>query len=193
MLLRDSHAAPAAPALTAYRGVKKILEPMTSYWCEVTSPPERAASLPSSPAPSRRASLDAAGGRSLHRRASCESGIFSVACEEEWKGACPRCLWWRGSERCCCRAGSVYTDSSDDAASLAGSESPCCDAGPSRRVKSAQISKIVEYFERKGADFTCERVARGPSRYRLRTGPCKPPAVCEGAVRSKLSLFDKKS
>lgn len=118
---------------------------------------------------------------------------------------------------CCCtaRAGSVYTDSSDDVASLAGSDSLYCDERGPRRARSAQISKIVEYFERKGADFTCERWARGPSRYRLsglggisrtdcvvdvrhrleerRIAPHPRLTICEGAVKSKLPLFDKKT
>lgn len=114
----------------------------------------------------------------------------------------------------CKRTSSVYTDSSEDVASLAGSDSLYCDERVPRHVRSAQISKIVEYFERKGADFTCERSARGHSRFRLSTAgearrartteppldeaPRKCPAqhrlmICEGAVRSKLPLFDKKS
>lgn len=60
MVLRDAHAAPhpARRALHTFRGVKKIVEG-GAYPCDPASPPERAASLPSSPAPSRRASIDA--------------------------------------------------------------------------------------------------------------------------------------
>lgn len=376
MLLRDAHAAPAPArrALHTFRGVKKILEPGPgSVSCaELASPPRaasraldvlsddepRAASLPSSPALSRRNSLDARPRPDLRRRGSCESGIFSVANEElcPMRGGggracgavcpcslvgCHRCWWWRrdASERgtdeaagpgparatlcaecvraydraldaraprrpphddcappaadslrsldaspflcgrpdasqpdsdvsdsadsvlceyhilsaCCCaeragcpdgedepgstlarpaphalssckRTSSVYTDSSEDVASLAGSDSLYCDERVPRHVRSAQISKIVEYFERKGADFTCERSARGHSRFRLSAAgearraardeaardeargeaardeaPRRPALaqqrlqVCEGAVRSKLPLFDKKS
>ncbi|CAG9115739.1 unnamed protein product [Plutella xylostella] len=65
--------------------------------------------------------------------------------------------------RCCCRVpSSVCTDSSEDVASL-GSDSVCCD---DRRRPSRQISKIVEYFERKGQDLRCERALRGHSRLR---------------------------
>ncbi|CAB3228037.1 unnamed protein product [Arctia plantaginis] len=380
MLLRDAHAAPAPArrALHTFRGVKKILEPGPgSVSCaELASPPRaasraldvmsddepRAASMPSSPALSRRNSLDARPRPDLRRRGSCESGIFSVANEElcPMRGGggracgavcpcslvgCHRCWWWRrdASERgadeaaggagpqratlcgecvraydraldaraprpratnddgaapaadeprglddspflcgrpdasqpdsdasdsaesvlceyhilsaCCCaeragcpdgedepgstlarppphalssckRTSSVYTDSSEDVASLAGSDSLFCDERVPRHVRSAQISKIVEYFERKGADFTCERSARGHSRFRLSAAgetrraardeaardeaardeavrdeaPRKAGAhtqqrlqVCEGAVRSKLPLFDKKT
>lgn len=366
MLLRDAHAAPAPArrALHTFRGVKKILEPGpgSASCAELASPPRaasraldalsddepRAASLPSSPALSRRGSLDARPRADLRRRGSCESGIFSVANEElcpmragagrPCAAVCPcslvgchRCWWWRrdasersaddegaapGSARatlcadcvraydraldaraprarappddstagslddsrdadadaspflcghadasrpdsdasdsaesvlceyhilarCCCaerarcpdederstparpaphalssckRTSSVYTDSSEDVASLAGSDSLYCDERGPRLVRSAQISKIVEYFERKGADFTCERAARGPPRYRRSaprraeagaapatpnapTAPTPPQRllVCEGAVRSKLPLFDKKA
>lgn len=142
------------------------------------------------------------------------------------------------------RTSSVYTDSSEDVASLAGSDSLYCDERIPRHVRSAQISKIVEYFERKGADFKCDRSVRGHSRYKMsghnyshhgkvetlqlargrdgdrdkeyyvdvkHRGGARAPAdlaedgcgrrclaqqrlmICEGAVKSKLPLFDKKS
>ncbi|CAH2075007.1 unnamed protein product, partial [Iphiclides podalirius] len=89
------------------------------------------------------------------------------------------------------RTSSVYTDSSEDVASL-GSDSVMCDERPPR---SAQISRIVEYFERAGAAVRCERSQRGP-RY-TSAGPREPRrrgrlTVCEGAVRSKLPLFDRR-
>ncbi|XP_038210901.1 mitogen-activated protein kinase kinase kinase 7 [Zerene cesonia] len=109
----------------------------------------------------------------------------------------------------CKRTSSVYTDSSEDVASL-GSDSLYDDRIP-RHVRSAQISKIVEYFERKGADFKCDKF-KGQ---RLKMGglggkmdarmealgeegcgrkcAAQRLQVCEGAVRSKLPLFDKKS
>nr|XP_026486256.1 dual specificity testis-specific protein kinase 1 [Vanessa tameamea] len=112
------------------------------------------------------------------------------------------------------RTSSVYTDSSEDVASL-GSDSLYDDRIP-RHVRSAQISKIVEYFERKGADFRCD--AFKAQRLKV-SGGFGPPLlgkeyfvdvkhrggvaggaraaqrlmICEGAVRSKLPLFDKKS
>ncbi|GBP54077.1 Dual specificity testis-specific protein kinase 2 [Eumeta japonica] len=134
----------------------------------------------------------------------------------------------------CKRTSSVYTDSSEDVASLAGSDSLYCDDRLPRHVRSAQISKIVEYFERKGGELKAQAQARlraagarawGPGpleflqrterkeylvdvRHRLGTGtgagaddapPCgrkclqqQRLTVCEGAVRSKLPLFDKK-
>lgn len=136
------------------------------------------------------------------------------------------------------RTSSVYTDSSEDVASLAGSDSLYSDDRIPRHVRSAQISKIVEYFERKGADFKCERTVKGHSRFKmsncakmetLQFGKCKDGdrdkeyyvdvkhrsggrltdlvedgcgrkclaqqrlMICEGAVKSKLPLFDKKS
>ncbi|KAJ8732285.1 hypothetical protein PYW08_015015 [Mythimna loreyi] len=134
---------------------------------------------------------------------------------EDAAGSAERLAEYHILARCCCvrgaaaaaetargraaavRTSSVYTDSSEDVASLAGSDSLYCDERVPRHVRSAQISKIVEYFERKGADFTCER-SRGQSRYRLaareaRKCPQQRLMICEGAVRSKLPLFDKKS
>ncbi|XP_059610847.1 uncharacterized protein LOC132257826 [Phlebotomus argentipes] len=135
------------------------------------------------------------------------------------------------------RTSSIYTDSSDDISSLAGSDSLLWDdrsytAIPNTR--SAQIAKIVEYFERKGQAFKqfsvpeslkttpstqfASQSARNPlagcfsdmkreygfADYKGRNVDyeafCleldKKPTqqrltVCEGAVRSKLQLFDK--
>ncbi|XP_002072648.3 uncharacterized protein LOC6651413 [Drosophila willistoni] len=133
------------------------------------------------------------------------------------------------------RTSSIYTDSSDDISSLAGSESLLWDdrsftALPSTR--SAQIAKIVEYFERKRQDSSpplmhlhhrngngtvaaavaasalgSNYLSYEPRRYsdfkrHLNTDTLcfdldKKPAqqrmmVCEGAVKSKLPIFDKK-
>lgn len=136
----------------------------------------------------------------------------------------------------CKRTSSVYTDSSEDVASLAGSDSLYCDERIPRHVRSAQISKIVEYFERKGADFKCDRTFKSHSRFKVSNFSkvemlqCKGERsekeyfvdvkhrggagagrlelledgcgrkcvqqrlmICEGAVKSKLPLFDKKS
>lgn len=55
------------------------------------------------------------------------------------------------------RTSSIYTDSSDDISSLAGSDSlyfeDRINYSGINNARSAQISKIVEYFERKGASF----------------------------------------
>ncbi|XP_015047251.3 uncharacterized protein LOC6535643 isoform X1 [Drosophila yakuba] len=131
------------------------------------------------------------------------------------------------------RTSSIYTDSSDDISSLTGSDSLLWDdrsftALPSTR--SAQIAKIVEYFERKRQDSSPPSVhhrngngtvaaavaasALGSNylsyesrRYSDFKRPLnadalcfdldKKPAqqrmmVCEGAVKSKLPIFDKK-
>ncbi|XP_045446621.1 dual specificity testis-specific protein kinase 2 [Melitaea cinxia] len=360
MLLRDTHAAPAPArrALHTFRGVHKILEPAPARspprCSSGDAPPEpprdlppepRCASLPPSPTFARRAPFDDApppkldypksdSSVELRRRASCESGIFSVANEDlcappSLDAVCPcslmgcrRCRWWRRDAaerddepdgerrlrvcadcllvyerllrrrpappddsalstavsslrslddeveagwspflcegaaeereahvlaRCCCAAGragcgaralhafpahllaackrtsSVYTDSSEDVASL-GSDSLYDDRVP-RHVRSAQISKIVDYFERKGADFRCDAFKGqrlkvggfGPTMLgkeyfvdvKHRGTPPSAPGgapgapggtraaqrlmICEGAVRSKLPLFDKKS
>ncbi|XP_026839983.1 uncharacterized protein LOC6587879 isoform X1 [Drosophila persimilis] len=131
------------------------------------------------------------------------------------------------------RTSSIYTDSSDDISSLAGSDSLLWDdrsftALPSTR--SAQIAKIVEYFERKRQDSSPPSMhhrngngtvaaavaasalgsnylsyeSRRYSDFKRHLNPdalCfdleKKPAhqrmmVCEGAVKSKLPIFDKK-
>ncbi len=52
------------------------------------------------------------------------------------------------------RTSSIYTDSSDDISSLAGSDSLWDEGcGFINNTRSAQIAKIVEYFERKGQNF----------------------------------------
>lgn len=54
------------------------------------------------------------------------------------------------------RTSSIYTDSSDDISSLAGSDSLLWDDRAYTTIpntRSAQIAKIVEYFERKNAAF----------------------------------------
>lgn len=54
------------------------------------------------------------------------------------------------------RTSSIYTDSSDDISSLAGSDSLMWDDRNYTTIpnaRSAQIAKIVEYFERKGQSF----------------------------------------
>lgn len=51
------------------------------------------------------------------------------------------------------RTSSIYTDSSDDISSLAGSDSLLWDEHYMPNTRSAQIAKIVEYFERKGQNF----------------------------------------
>lgn len=158
----------------------------------------------------------------LRRRGSCESGFYSSV------GEClsPSSLWDSGTavsslrsldelepaelHALCKRASSIYTDSSEDISSLAGSDWA--------QDMQPNISSIVEYFERKGASL---RHTGGPqSGLRLSsriaalrrslekqgssaTGGANPHltpqrpkcsrlVVCEGAVRSKLPLFDKK-
>nr|CAH7725102.1 unnamed protein product [Callosobruchus chinensis] len=109
----------------------------------------------------------------------------------------------------CKRASSIYTDSSEDISSLTSTDWPP-DLQPN-------ISTIVDYFERKGATLrhpggvraglqlssriaalrrSLERHNQGASS--SGTLPGQRPkctsrlVICEGAVRSKLPLFDKK-
>lgn len=138
------------------------------------------------------------------------------------------------------RTSSIYTDSSDDISSLAGSDSLLWDDRNFTTIpnaRSAQIAKIVEYFERKGQTFkpfnVPETFRSSPSSQRHNTASpfsecfaefpfgganrkfvdykarataadyeafCleldKRPSqhrlmVCEGAVKSKLQIFDK--
>ncbi|KAH1017668.1 dual specificity testis-specific protein kinase 2 isoform X1 [Dendroctonus ponderosae] len=111
----------------------------------------------------------------------------------------------------CKRASSIYTDSSEDISSLGGSD--CfADLQPN-------ISTIVDYFEKKGAtlrhpggvrgglQLSSSRIAalrRSLERHNSSTASgsgislnpqrpkCSRLVICEGAVRSKLPLFDKK-
>lgn len=158
----------------------------------------------------------------LRRRGSCESGFYSSV------GEClsPNSLWGDSGtavsslrsldeldlelQALCKRASSIYTDSSEDISSLAGSD--CfADLQPN-------ISSIVDYFEKKGANFrhcsnsrsglqASSRIAAlrralekhnsaggsgGPSHPGPQRLKCSRLMICEGAVRSKLPLFDKK-
>lgn len=129
------------------------------------------------------------------------------------------------------RTSSIYTDSSDDISSLAGSDSLLWDDRSFTTIpntRSAQIAKIVEYFERKGQSFKPFQVPdslkssptnrqhnnfsecfldvrRGRKLTELKNKnqeyetfcmeldkkPTQRLMVCDGAVRSKLQIFDK--
>lgn len=158
---------------------------------------------------------------SLRRRGSCESGFYSSV------GEClsPNSLWDSGTavsslrsldelepaelHAICKRASSIYTDSSEDISSLTGSDWT--------QDLQPNISSIVEYFERKGANLRHNSGVRSGLQLNSRiaalrkslekqgstvqgTNPhitphrakCSRLVVCEGAVRSKLPLFDKK-
>lgn len=154
---------------------------------------------------------------SLRRRGSCESGFYSSVGE----CLSPSSLWDSGTAVSSLRsldelepalykrASSIYTDSSEDISSLTGSDWT--------QDLQPNISSIVEYFERKGGGFKHNGGARGSLQLSSRItslrrslerqggaavagAPAAPPQrtkcsrlmVCEGAVRSKLPLFDKK-
>lgn len=152
------------------------------------------------------------------RRGSCESGFWSCVGEDlspeppnrrhasTLSSSAASSLFLLDDHR----TSSIYTDSSEDIASLGGGDSSYWeDRLGSINSTSKTISKIVEYFERKQASGSSLRLGEssldaGPSRIALlrasleETVPiCSISAaqrlvVCEGAVRSKLSLFDKK-
>ncbi|XP_046742151.1 dual specificity protein kinase splB isoform X1 [Diprion similis] len=152
------------------------------------------------------------------RRGSCESGFWSCVGEDlspeppnrrhasTLSSSAASSLFLLDDHR----TSSIYTDSSEDIASLGGGDSSYWeDRLGSINSTSKTISKIVEYFERKQASGSSLRIGEsslevGPSRIALlrasmeETVPiCSISAaqrlvVCEGAVRSKLSLFDKK-
>ncbi|XP_066260503.1 dual specificity testis-specific protein kinase 2 [Euwallacea similis] len=163
----------------------------------------------------------------LRRRGSCESGFYSSI------GEClsPSSLWGDSGtavsslrsldelepaelQALCKRASSIYTDSSEDISSLAGSDC-LTDVQPN-------ISTIVDYFEKKEASLRHSGGGRGGLQLNSRIAAlrrslerhnnssgvsssgvhlthltpqrpkCSRLVICEGAVRSKLPLFDKK-
>lgn len=244
MCRQDPHYKPRTTnpfvAFARFKGVKKFLDNFSSC-CELPSPfldsVDSPRSLPGSPTASRRGPIrnqplmkggsstnlsDAeAPTQSLRRRGSCESGFYSSV------GEClsPSSLWDSGTavsslrsldelepaelQALCKRASSIYTDSSEDISSLTGSDW-AQDLQPN-------ISTIVEYFERKGANLrhpsgvrsglqlssriaalrrSLEKQGTTPSGSNSHVASQRPKCsrlvVCEGAVRSKLPLFDKK-
>ncbi|XP_053971763.1 uncharacterized protein LOC128872771 [Hylaeus volcanicus] len=147
------------------------------------------------------------------RRGSCESGFWSCVGEDlspeppnrrhtsTLSSSAASSLFLLDDHR----TSSIYTDSSEDIASLGGGDSCWEDRLSGFGSSSKTISKIVEYFERKQAGSL--RLAdhdAGSSRLTLLKASLEGPVplcsisaaqrlvVCEGAVRSKLPLFDKK-
>ncbi|XP_056639511.1 dual specificity testis-specific protein kinase 2 isoform X1 [Diorhabda sublineata] len=153
----------------------------------------------------------------LRRRGSCESGFYSSVGE----CLSPNSMWGDSTavssirsldelehaelQALCKRASSIYTDSSEDISSLTS-----CDW---QNDLKPNISSIVEYFERKGTSLRhpggsqlSSRIAslrRSLERHNtgstctasthlaLQRPKCSRLVICEGAVRSKLPLFDK--
>lgn len=151
------------------------------------------------------------------RRGSCESGFWSCVGEDlspeppnrrhasTLSSSAASSLFLLDDHR----TSSIYTDSSEDIASLGGGDSACWEdrldrLGPSSKT----IAKIVDYFERKqagagkhgehGHDVAApSRIALLRARLEGSMPLCSISAaqrlvVCDGAVRSKLPLFDKK-
>lgn len=147
------------------------------------------------------------------RRGSCESGFWSCVGEDlspeppnrrhasTLSSSAASSLFLLDDHR----TSSIYTDSSEDIASLGGD---CCWEDRLDRLgqpSSKTIAKIVDYFERKQAGqlgldsnpTTSNRIALLRARLEASAPLCNIGAaqrlvVCEGAVRSKLPLFDKK-
>ncbi|KAK0073733.1 hypothetical protein PV325_009326, partial [Microctonus aethiopoides] len=145
------------------------------------------------------------------RRGSCESGFWSCVGEDlspeppnrrhasTMSSSAASSLFLLDDHR----TSSIYTDSSEDIASLGGGDSSCWDERFGGIGSSSKtISKIVEYFERKQAgrhtlDNAPNRIALLRASLESTVPLCNISAaqrlvVCEGAVRSKLPLFDKK-
>ncbi|XP_050296507.1 dual specificity testis-specific protein kinase 2 [Anthonomus grandis grandis] len=156
----------------------------------------------------------------LRRRGSCESGFYSSIGEclspsSLWdSGTAVSSLRSLDEiepaelQAFCKRASSIYTDSSEDISSLTGSEA-FAELKPN-------ISTIVEYFEKKGGSLrhplaktgsllssriaTLRRnlekqnsVASGSGLHFVnQRSKCSRLVICDGAVKSKLQLFDKK-
>ncbi|XP_011260913.1 probable serine/threonine-protein kinase roco5 [Camponotus floridanus] len=149
------------------------------------------------------------------RRGSCESGFWSCVGEDlspeppnrrhtsTLSSSAASSLFLLDDHR----TSSIYTDSSEDIASLGGGDSCWEDRLNGIGSSSKTISKIVEYFEKKQA--MAGRLGEhgdtaGPSRLTLlraslegsvpisNISAAQRLVVCEGAVRSKLALFDKK-
>ncbi|XP_012058976.1 PREDICTED: uncharacterized protein LOC105622156 [Atta cephalotes] len=147
------------------------------------------------------------------RRGSCESGFWSCVGEDlspeppnrrhtsTLSSSAASSLFLLDDHR----TSSIYTDSSEDIASLGGGDSCWEDRLNGIGSSSKTISKIVEYFERKQTGRLGDHGdTAGPSRLTLLRASLEGPVpissisaaqrlvVCEGAVRSKLALFDKK-
>ncbi|XP_034946002.1 probable serine/threonine-protein kinase mkcC [Chelonus insularis] len=147
------------------------------------------------------------------RRGSCESGFWSCVGEDlspeppnrrhasTLSSSAASSLFLLDDHR----TSSIYTDSSEDIASLGGGDTSYWEEKLGGIGSSSKtISKIVEYFERKQATAGRHTHETAPNRIALLkaslegTVPlCSISAaqrlvVCEGAVRSKLPLFDKK-
>nr|XP_031826998.1 uncharacterized protein LOC116424574 [Nomia melanderi]XP_031827000.1 uncharacterized protein LOC116424574 [Nomia melanderi]XP_031827001.1 uncharacterized protein LOC116424574 [Nomia melanderi]XP_031827002.1 uncharacterized protein LOC116424574 [Nomia melanderi]XP_031827003.1 uncharacterized protein LOC116424574 [Nomia melanderi]XP_031827004.1 uncharacterized protein LOC116424574 [Nomia melanderi]XP_031827005.1 uncharacterized protein LOC116424574 [Nomia melanderi] len=148
------------------------------------------------------------------RRGSCESGFWSCVGEDlspeppnrrhtsTLSSSAASSLFLLDDHR----TSSIYTDSSEDIASLGGGDSCWEDRLGGIGSSSKTISKIVEYFERKqaGSLRLVDHEPGSSSRLTLLRASLEGPVplcsisaaqrlvVCEGAVRSKLPLFDKK-
>lgn len=179
MLLRDPHAlrpaatCPARP-LAHLRGVRKIVE-------RRARPRARSAPAPAPsphgrrPRPARRArSAGCAGGCGRcaggawyrARRSSAESGVFGSGSESEARSEA--------------RRGAAPDDSA--LSTTTGGSARSLDELDAGCGRCPRIARIVDYFERQGACPSRPAPARAAR-----------PALCTGAVRSKLPLFDAAS
>ncbi|XP_053594915.1 dual specificity protein kinase splB isoform X1 [Microplitis demolitor] len=146
----------------------------------------------------------------LRRRGSCESGFWSCVGEDlspeppnrrqtsTLSSSAASSLFLLDDHR----TSSIFTDSSEDIASLGGGDSSYWEEKLSSSSKT--ISKIVEYFERKQAtaskntrEATSNRTALLKTNLEGNMPLCSISAaqrlvICDGAVKSKLPLFNKK-
>lgn len=103
------------------------------------------------------------------------------------------------------RTSSIFTDSSEDIASLSGGDSSYWEEKlNSIGSSSTTISKIVEYFEKKQGIGTKNTNDKAPNKINLlkasfeggvptcNLSTAQRLVICDGAVKNKLSLFDKK-
>ncbi|CAD6204354.1 GSCOCG00009936001-RA-CDS [Cotesia congregata] len=149
----------------------------------------------------------------FRRRGSCESGFWSCIDEDSspessnhrhastLSSSAASSLFLLDDHR----TSSIFTDSSEDIASLGGGDSSYWEEKlNSIGSSSTTISKIVEYFEKKQGIGSKNTNDKAPNKINLlkasfesgvplcNVSTAQRLVICDGAVKNKLSLFDKK-